>query len=417
MQQTILKSDEKLREMLFSNIDVKNEKVVVVDEPTTVLLKTELDDADVDDASSHDDVISSASDNIKYELKLCDSKCIVCGLKIEDGLLTVHMQEHFQAEQICDICGVLCDNVKAFRTHLLENHEIVLHKCGKCNLTFQYKSLYNIHMDKAHPDNYSKLLLASDNNDLLSPSSSVNDDDIVPSSKEMKNKIVKLGIRSKKAINYLISSDPTTKFDEYKCNPASLKKACPICNAQITSGNLKKHMSNHTSGPQICEICGATLRSYESLRGHMFYSHKSRSYTCDQCGKKFTKKYPFELHKRKEHTGEKSHVCDTCGKSFFTLYYLNKHIKMTHLKLRPYVCKYCKRGFSSRFALKTHERQHTNEAPYKCEICGDGFRQNVSLRAHRKSKHNIIEATPCICKVCGKAFGCDQAIKSHMRLH
>lgn len=100
-----------------------------------------------------------------------------------------------------------------------------------------------------------------------------------------------------------------------------------------------------------------------------------------------------------------------------TFFYLNKHIKTTHLKLRPFICEYCKKGFSSKFALRTHVRQHTNETPYKCEVCAEGFRQNVSLRAHRKSKHNIIEPKTCACPVCGKLFGSDQAIVSHMRLH
>lgn len=167
---------------------------------------------------------------------------------------------------------------------------------------------------------------------------------------------------------------------------------CNICNAQVLSHNLKKHHDVHNSSPRICELCGAMAKNAESLRGHMFYMHKSTAeqYKCKPCGKFYRYKYKYDLHMRKQHGGDKTHMCDVCGKAFYTARDVKRHIEMTHLKLRPFICPYCNKGFSSSYARRTHVRQHTNEKPFRCDICAEGFRQRVSLKTHLKSKHGVI---------------------------
>ena len=90
---------------------------------------------------------------------------------------------------------------------------------------------------------------------------------------------------------------------------------------------------------------------------------------------------------------------------------------MKHMKLRPHICEYCGKGFSGKHALRTHVRQHTNEAPYQCNLCGEGFRQRVSLRGHLKNKHNIEEENKVFCKTCNKGFASSVALDVHCRLH
>ncbi|XP_008192073.1 zinc finger protein 112 isoform X2 [Tribolium castaneum] len=303
--------------------------------------------------------------NVGAETDSCPSSCIVCGNKVDEKLLAKHIQQHFDK----------------YKSHIHVNHPQTSHKCLHCGASFRYKSLYNVHLSQAHK-----------------------------TCRKRPKREASLGPFTCKECEKQFTCK--RKFNSH----THRRKKCPICGAQITISNFRKHTLNHSSGPQICELCGATLSNLESLRGHLTYTHSSQIFNCDKCGKVFHKRYTYQLHLKK-HAGEKSHVCETCGKAFFTMYYLNKHVKTAHLKLRPYICQFCKKAFSSRFALRTHERQHTNETPYKCEVCGEGFRQNVSLRAHRKSKHNIIEPKNCACPVCGKLFGSEQAILSHMRLH
>ncbi|KAJ8922749.1 hypothetical protein NQ315_007784 [Exocentrus adspersus] len=197
------------------------------------------------------------------------------------------------------------------------------------------------------------------------------------------------------------------------------KTKCEMCGIVIRSDNFKKHLMLHNSGPSTCDICGAICKNIESLRGHIFYQHKSSAneYVCEECGKHFRIKYKFELHKKKEHTGVRNFKCETCGKAFFTNGNLTTHVNMTHKKLRPHICEFCGTGFSSSYALKTHKRQHTNEKPFTCEFCPESFRQKVSLRSHLKSKHNVEESKEHFCKVCDKGFATSYALSIHARLH
>ncbi|RZB39295.1 hypothetical protein BDFB_006418 [Asbolus verrucosus] len=360
IQQNILKADEKLKEVsLLNNVEVK----------------LEVSDLELNHETAAE---------LLFKMKLCCSSCIICGANVDRNLLTKHVQEHLSDKQACDFCSKSFSNIEEYKRHISHKHKHcrhVNHKCEQCGATFRYKSLYKIHTSQAH--------IKCDDKKL----------------KELDRGPFTCDICQKQF-----------QFKKQLMSHSHQKKKCPICDAEITKTNLKKHVMNHSSGPQICELCGASLRSLESLRGHLAHTHSTVIYNCEECGKVFRKRYPYLLHKKK-HAGEKAHICESCGKAFLTFFYLNKHIKTAHLKLRPFICEYCHKAFSSKFALRTHIRQHTNETPYKCEICGDGFRQNVSLRAHRKSKHNIIEPKTCACPVCGKQFGSDQAIISHMRLH
>lgn len=194
------------------------------------------------------------------------------------------------------------------------------------------------------------------------------------------------------------------------------RKNCPICNKSMTASNFRTHVNGHKCGPQICELCGATLKTKDNLRQHVFYSHNESRHKCNFCEKVFKRKSKREAHQKKEHLEEPTHVCDTCGKKFFAISNLNAHIKMTHLKLRPYGCDFCNTKFSSSFAMKTHRRQHTNETPYKCDLCGEGFKQNVTLKGHLKRKHNVVEKISCRCQICGKGFTSKVALGTHKRL-
>ncbi|XP_072385241.1 uncharacterized protein [Diabrotica undecimpunctata] len=215
--------------------------------------------------------------------------------------------------------------------------------------------------------------------------------------------------------NLTFSDKPTFHLHSLKHK----KSKCHICGRFIRSDNIKKHIMLHTASPSKCSICGATCKNIESLRGHIFYQHRSKAeqYICEECGKTFRVKYKFLLHKKKAHMGLRNFKCTTCGKAFFTNGNLLTHVRMTHEKLRPHVCEYCGTGFSSTYALKTHKRQHTNEKPFVCDYCLEGFRQRVSLRSHLKSKHGIEEAKEFFCKTCEKGFATNYALSIHERLH
>ncbi|RZC40434.1 hypothetical protein BDFB_001415, partial [Asbolus verrucosus] len=306
----------------------------------------------------------NAEDNLKDFIQLCNNHCFICGLITDRKSINNHMEQHFNQEQNCDLCDKSFCNIQSYRKHLMYHPEpSVLHHCKKCGASFQYRSLYYMHLEMVHK----RALIAG----LIPKPASYSCD---------------------------MCSKTFTSKGTYAAHKANHKrKQCPICHKELARGSLRQHIEDHNDSPQICEFCGATLKNKSCLRMHLRYSHNKSTFKCDECGKVFKKKVSCNFHQKSAH-GEPTHICDTCGKKFFSANRLNIHMKMTHMKLRPYVCEFCNRGFSSKFALTTHRRQHTNETPYRCDVCGEGFRQNVSLKGHRKSKHNIEEPKTCECK-------------------
>ncbi|XP_050299574.1 zinc finger protein 26-like [Anthonomus grandis grandis] len=367
------------------------------------IIENEYDDPSAlsDDDIDYDEMIviqteeeASALDPILNPIPSSEMlECPICGLKCEDmSAIYTHTKTHYNEEQQCETCFISYPNIAAYREHIKNSHPEKsdhIYNCGICPMMFQYKSLYDIHLGTIHKYTAKRKRTNRDISKYYIDSTSLKCPDC--------NKACSDG----KALRAHIKTHE--------------RKPCHICGANITSSNIAKHIENHEIKPVVCHICGITVKNRDSLRGHVYYTHSQKRLKCDLCPKIFTKLYPYKMHIKKEHTGERSFTCDTCGKQFFTHYQLSNHIKMRHLKQRNHVCAFCSKGFSSKFALKTHERQHTNEAPYICSMCGTGFRQNVSLRAHLKSKHNIKEDQTAECVTCGKKFKDDWALKTHIR--
>ncbi|XP_050303673.1 zinc finger protein 652-like [Anthonomus grandis grandis] len=206
-----------------------------------------------------------------------------------------------------------------------------------------------------------------------------------------------------------------------KTKPPPARVTCKVCNKEVQSYWLRKHMETHEYNPVTCEFCGLVSKSATALRHHVFYYHKSTAdeYMCDQCAKSFRSKYRLNLHKKKEHGGTKDFECTTCGKQFFERMHLKRHIDKTHKNIRPYVCDYCGKTFKSKNHIKIHERIHSKEAPFSCNMCGDSFKMKLTLRSHLKGAHNVQEEQKVFCNVCRRGFASDVALRAHLnsRIH
>ncbi|KAG5880487.1 hypothetical protein JTB14_035198 [Gonioctena quinquepunctata] len=407
IQQNFLEADRKLRLLKFDQIEIDNDddtvevQVKVEQSPEIEVNENELEENKPDIGSLETVKFENQTDGqvliiYKYdsvEQPKVDEKnsCKICGdIALESEMLD-HIKTHYFSQIRCDECKQHCESIESYRNHCVEKHPDMPTgpwKCIICKTSFLYKPLYMIHFSRAHKK------------------------PVIPP-------VVMQKLR-----------DIEKTYDCPYCNrkfrteSSSLahakthqKKKCDVCGMHISPTNFRAHYKAHIEGPVVCHLCGDTYKNSVSLRSHIHYTHSTRTYLCEFCQKIFKKSYDLLLHIRRDHIGEKNHVCDECGKRFYTFYTLNKHKKMTHQKLRPFPCQYCKKKFSSRNARVTHERQHTNVTPYICDECGIGFRQNVSLKSHKKSVHNYVEELTHECEVCGKKFGSQFAVVSHMRLH
>ncbi|XP_037051690.1 protein suppressor of hairy wing [Bradysia coprophila] len=209
----------------------------------------------------------------------------------------------------------------------------------------------------------------------------------------------------------------------FTIHSASTEFPCECCNATCPSKLvLELHMESHSTGkPFSCQVCGRDFTRKYHLDRHKMYSKcgsgKNKSeLTCQVCSRVFTRIDNLREHLR-GHMGKptrrKDYQCPYCEKSFYGSSLLNIHIR-THTGEKPFLCDLCEKSFPSNGALRKHRRMHTGERPYSCSMCPKTFAAKETLNRHTKIHTGV---RPHVCNVCGKEFIQSTQLRAHMFHH
>lgn len=187
-----------------------------------------------------------------------------------------------------------------------------------------------------------------------------------------------------------------------------------------TKRNLKRHVSTHSGLKYTCETCGKGFSRVDKLKDHEQSKHKSELFENSD----FDDKEDMDnvnkgdcLEERKKDRHNRPHKCAICPKSFAQAQSLANHIER-HKRVKEtqkrFLCEVCSKCFAQSGSLVAHMRTHTGVKPYVCNICSRAFTKSTYLQLHLRTHSG---EKPYICQYCSRAFARANTLARHITMH
>jgi Zinc finger, C2H2 type. len=249
------------------------------------------------------------------------------------------------------------------------------------------------------------------------------------------------------------------------------QRSCQDCNKYFKSKETlhkhKKYFCPKKRSNSVCRNCGKVFSSVIEMAQHQkvhlricVFLQEDSLYTCTVCRKKFAARSMLEMHKKSHSSGSlcvnqteeipvqpsistgkillKRYKCQYCPCSYTTRQKLRLHMK-THFVgekkssvsewsvdtnqsnksdiagdatpecSKKFTCKYCEHVCADSAALWNHMlKQHSSDQAYRCDKCGRSFSHMAACSNHKKTHDVKIH-----CRVCGKQYSSDKALRDH----
>ena len=127
---------------------------------------------------------------------------------------------------------------------------------------------------------------------------------------------------------------------QHQVLPKEVKYFCKHCDLTLKRKSIyKHHQEKHVGIKFTCQECGKEFTRKGSITSHTKSVHLGIKFQCQLCGYQATKKSNLTAHHREIHIGIK-HTCQECRHQFTTKSDLTRHKKSVHRNIR-YQCTYC----------------------------------------------------------------------------
>uniref|UniRef100_A0A8D3D4H3 Zgc:66448 n=1 Tax=Scophthalmus maximus TaxID=52904 RepID=A0A8D3D4H3_SCOMX len=194
--------------------------------------------------------------------------------------------------------------------------------------------------------------------------------------------------------------------------PKKCRLVCKECGKRFTRRETF-NLHRHFHGNFECAECGRIFYTVDKLRDHNCSNTVEKPYHCPLCRQDFQFKVSVTKHMM-AHSQESMFACRECNQTFPNTMALRCH-QRCHAALKPYECPECGMVFKHYSVMEDHRRKHTdNTRSHLCNICGKIFKYSSLLHQHQ---YLHTGQKPFRCPECGKHFALAQNMKAHCRQH
>lgn len=161
------------------------------------------------------------------------------------------------------------------------------------------------------------------------------------------------------------------------------KETAHVCNDHVSSSFQYFIFSyiDKQYGHVSCNFCPKSFKSHISLERHLYLLHSpSKDFACTHCNATCPTIDVLNAH-LESHGSGKPFSCNFCGKDFTRKYHLDRHLLYTSCdksrKKTEMACHVCRKMFSRTDNLREHLRAHigqsTRKRDYQCPHCEKSF--------------------------------------------
>ncbi|XP_051573783.1 zinc finger protein 628-like [Myxocyprinus asiaticus] len=192
---------------------------------------------------------------------------------------------------------------------------------------------------------------------------------------------------------------------------------CNECGKKFTrreTFNLHRHFHMHQDeqASLTCKECGITFQHRSDLIKHRS-THKEESQTRFVSKVSRSKLLSKRMSNCKIYKKQRKFQCEHCGMRFCTMVRLRLHACEQYVE-KPFRCPLCRKEFQYRVSINAHMQSHSLDCPYRCLECNKGFQSVATLHIHQRS-HAVLK--PYECPDCNMVFRHRFIMEDHRRRH
>ncbi|XP_056300787.1 zinc finger protein 11 isoform X3 [Pseudoliparis swirei] len=185
--------------------------------------------------------------------------------------------------------------------------------------------------------------------------------------------------------------------------PKKCRLVCKECGKRFTrreTFNLHRHLHEDELTPLTCKECGLTFQHRSSLIKHR-NEHKEKEEVI------------VPPKKATQTKTEGRFQCAECEVIFSMVDKLRDH-SCCNVVEKPYHCPLCRQEFQFKVSVTKHMMLHSQDSIFTCRECGQTFPNSMSLRYHQRC-HAALK--PYECPKCGLVFKHYSVMEDHRRKH